>query len=706
MKKIFNKLAIVLTASSLTLPLTACVFNFYTNSATSAVIKSFTNQTSSVIKSLILGKEKNADTSQTIQDILNQLPNSDIKNQTSGTSLNSWQDFVDHWGFNNNINIKGFKPEDFFIKTGNGSLTKNVNTYRNLNNTFNQLKLILGINVADNRTLYNLIQSGNIKDTIVNFLNETKKTNPDEFPADLKTILTLLKNIVIGNDWSNPNQNAFKENIIDPITSLLNYLIDGQWATNQTTPENNDKLKEFMTSWKDSGGKPYSQWSNGTSWGLATKYYQNWNQTDYNFYRSGVLINHLFYQIGKDYQIKKPGSSNYKDRYLGDIITDSALGDLMGDLGQYTPHLLQNPAYIITIIEAIVPILKQWALNMSNISQGAKNLTFGQKYPTDDSKNSYNIGDILNNLQKIINNPDGDPTKPSLKYIIESLFGLNGNVIGSSFGYDIKLDLLITPWPLPDYSGFTGGIVKGKIQGLVNDTIMPAIKNIDLSGIFANILNIYNKWIKQYDALGEGINFDLTKLKSFLLNDTNGLITIINRDIIPVLYNIMTDPQPLDDAKYFEFYQSIGGQIPANPGEPAPPNFKENSFLDVIKKNITNTDEPFGQIIYILFGTSTDEKSIKGILDFIVDSNNQWIYDNYTKFFDVNNNVQGHTYNMIMTTSIKNNVISDTLIYNLTYKINNHTYSFLVTCKSSDNQDNFTGTKNFYFTAIELKSIK
>ncbi|MGL5268224.1 MAG: hypothetical protein ACRC8P_00415 [Spiroplasma sp.] len=711
MKKVLNKMAVLLALSSQSLPLIACAFNRYVTTATNAVIGDAVNQTLSVVKALIMSKEKDTDTAQTISDIFSEFANSSIKNQTSDIDLKTYEDFEKHWGFEGIINTNGI-GKDYFRASGTGELSKQVKKYKDLNNIFDKLKLILGINVADNSILYNmLINNSSIKKVIKNFLNETKKTNPDELPSNFKDIIITLKDIVIGKDWKNPNKNTFQENVIEPLSSLLNYLVEGWWAPNTPTPPKidgqNNPIKDFMNQWKDKDNKPYSQWHNGNDWSLDIDNYKNWNQTNYNFYRSGVLFNYLFYKIGKDYQITNSdadASLDYQDRYLGDIIGDHAgfngldFPGLIKDLAQYLPYLLKNPHYIILIGEAIIPFIKQWGLEMSDITKGAKNLTFGNIYPTNDNINSYNVLDILNNIDHLLNHPK------KIEEIIKSLIGwAPENSIGQSFTYDIK----ILFYPL-------GKIIKGDTfipitdkekQDLVT-SVMNYINSDTVRNTFKNILNVFHEWIKQYNDKNQGIDLNLINLKDFLLNNDNGLITAINRDIIPILYSIFIDPKPLDDAKYLEFYESIGGKLPNKPNEAPPKDFKNNSLLSIIKNKISNTNEPLGQIVAILFGNSSE--NISGILNFITKSNNQWIYDNYNKFFDIDND-NSEIYNETMSTSIENNIISDTLSYNFNYKINNNIYSFLIKCKSYDKKDSFTGTKNFYFTDIillELTNIK
>lgn len=725
MRKLFSKLAIILTTSSLVLPLTACTYNFYVNSAIDAVTKSLANQTSTVIKSLVMSKEKDADTSQTIQDMFSQFPNPSMRNQTSGVNLNTWEEFEEKWGFDQKIATRGFNTNDYFKQSGDGSLTQQVNSYRTINDVLDKANLISGLNVANNQILYDLIKSGDIKNSIVNFLTETKKSKAD-LPDDLKTIITLLKNITIGKDWTNPDATAFTQYIITPLTSLLNNLTKGWWAPNQTTPTDASSFKTFLDNWKDTEGHPYSQWNEGSNWDIKASY-DTWNTNDYNFYRSGTLVNYLFYKIGKDYQIKNPAKPDdpYKDRYLGDIISDHLNGAsmddyLMDDLGLYFPHLLENPAYIITLIEAIVLILKQWGLKMSDITQGTKKLTFAKKYPTDDPNNSYNARDILTNFQKILSNPDNDPENPSLKYIIESLIGLHKMgtpVVGSYFAYDIKItvDLGIIKLVQPLGLLTTNPLVKPEIEKLVN-SLMETINGLGLSSIFDNIINLYDQWVKQYNDKDDGIIFDLEKLQDFLLNDTNGLITIINRDIIPVLYNIMTRTEdPVTDEDYLKFYESLGGQRPRIDNT-VPLNFRDGSALAVLKTSISDSTTSLGQLILILLGNSSEDNS--GIFSFVIQSNNQWINDNYTRFFDINNNSNnrsnGRIYNLQKTNNNSRDYLSDILTYNFKYSIETivdnqikiRTYSFLIETKSWDLRTDFTGTKNFYFTNITLQSVK
>lgn len=710
MKKIFTRLAVALTASSLVLPLTGCVYNFYVNSATNAVIKSYADQTSIVLKSLVLGKTKNADTAQTIQDIFETYPNLSVQNHTRDKSVASWDEFEALWGLNKEIKIAGFNPDDeFFVKSGDGSLTQQVNTYKTVNNVLNQINLVSGLNVATNRLLYNLIKDeGDIKSTIVNFLNQTKNPNKDE----LDTITLLLKNIVLGPEWDKGvyDENAFTKSVTNPLTSLLNYLNYGLWTKDQSTPTGKPEFQDFMTNWKDEGGKPFSQWNDGSAWNLDEEYYDNWTPSDYNFYRSGVLLNHLFYQIGKDYQIKKWVKSGnppeYRDRYLGDIISDQAVGgDMMADLGQYLPYLLQNPAYIITIIEAVVPIIKQWALKMSDITKGVKKLTFGDKYPNDDANNSYNIRNVLDNLYQLINY-DKDVSESALKGVLEDLFALHGYATGSTFTYDINITLLSKPLPELYDVVIVGPIVKKAVEGLINDTILGLLRDNDVKGIFTNIIdNIYEPWIKQYNDNDDGLVLDLESFQDYLLNDTTGLVTIINEQLIKVLYNIMKNPNPItekDDSEYFQFYEGLGGQLPPSRGEEAPLDFKENSILSILKRDINDTNSVFGQLVLILVGNSSNNNT--GLFSYIVDSNNQWLADNYTNFFDATNKGIGRIYNQTMTIRQEGNAIIRVLTYNFNYTIDKVTYSFAVKCQSYDDIDTDIGVKKFYFSDITLRS--
>lgn len=711
MRKFFTKLAIILTTSSLALPLTACVYNFYINSATNAVIKSFADQTSTVVKSLVLGKEKNTDTSQTIYDMFNDFPNSSIKNQTGNETISQWEDVVSKWGYDGKINLSGFDPvtENYFVPTGSGTLTSQVNTYRSINDVFNKLGLVSGLNIIDNKLIYNLIKDGATKSTIETFLNGTKGDDPSQ----MDSISALLKNLVLGKDWKNPDEQSFNKNVITPIKSLFNSLVDGKWSDLNgnpvDVPTTKEAFKDYMTNWKDTSGSPYSQWNNGTEWTLDPSTYEFWNQSDYIFYQSGTLINHLFRQIGIDNKISKLGSeqTNFADepnyaRYLGDIISDHISGTsldkyLLPDIMQYINALTTNPMYIINLIEAVVPIIKQFLLQMSDITKGVKNLTFGKAYPTDDSNGSYSIDEILKRVQNLLANPD------DILNIIRDLITFNKPKPGNSFTYDIKVTIKLgsiieVKWPLPRVLNLAKGEIEKMLTSLKDTLSSPAVQ-----GAVNNILDIYGKWIKQYDDKETGINFDLTKFQEFLLSDTNGLITAINRDIIPTLAKIMKNPNPITDAEYFEFYESLGGQLPPAGGQP-PADFKKNSALYLLKKDLNDTTTPFGQLVLILLGNSSSGNT--GLLPLITESNNQWLKDNYTNFFDLKNKSSGHIYNQIMTTSIIGNKISNTLTYNFVYRINGKSYFFWVRCKSSDVKDDFTGIKNFFFTDIQLKEIR
>lgn len=699
MRKVFTKLAAILTTSSLALPLTACVYNFYVDSAKNTIIKSFADQTSSVIKSMILSKEIDTDTPETIQDMLAAYPNSSIRNQSGSKSLSTWEEFTDLWGFDKKIKIEGFKPteENYFRGTGTGSRTQSVNTYKTVNDVLNQLGLVSGLNIADNRLVYNLIKDGDVKDTIVNFLNQTKKTE------GLDTITTLLKNLVIGSDWEHPDDTSFTKTVVNPLTSLLNNLVEGWWKQDLPTPANGTELKAYMDNWKDENGDPFSQWNEGSDWTLDESYYTKWDPSEYNFYRAGVLVNHLFYKIGRDYESTKtpianpdPEATPTYRRFLGEIIQEHVSLSPIGlddyflpDLMQFVPKLLENPSYIISIIEAVVPIIKEWILKMSDINQGVKALTFGKKYSTNDSENSYNVSDIINNIGELLLEPN------KIADVIRNLFTINKGA-GNAFTYDIQV---INGSPLPNIIF----LIKGEIEKIITQ-LMEVIDTNDVKNAFKNILNIYNQWIKQYDDKNEGIIFNLKDLKDFLLNDTNGLITLINKDMMPILYQIMTNPDPItdtDSSEYWNFYKSIGGKLPLPDGT-IPLEFETNSVIQVLKDKINDTTEPFGQLILILLGNSSDKNA--GLFSFIIESNNQWLKDNYTGFFDVTNKGSGRVYNQIMTTSTINDEISNTLSYNFTYKINNKTYYFSVRCKSRNPVDD-TGTKDFYFTNIKLNKI-
>lgn len=709
MRKFFTKLAAVLTTSSLALPSTACVYNFYINSATNAVIKSYADQTSTVIKSLVLGKEKSTDTSQTIYDMFNEFPNSSIKNQTGNETISSWEDVADKWGYNGQINLSGFDPvaENYFVATGSGSLTSQVNTYRTINDVFNKLGLVSGLNVIDNKLVYNLIKDGEVKSAVETFLNGTKA----EDPSQMDSISVILKNLVLGTDWKHPDPQSFTKTIINPIKSVFNALVDGKWSDINGNPVDipttKEAFKDYMSNWKDTDDTPYSQWTEGSEWKLDEDAYENWGVSDFNFYRSGVLINHLFHQIGVENKISNPDKdpTNY-GRFLGDIIGDHinlsppGLDDnLMPDLMQYVNHLTSNPIYIITLIEAVVPIIKQFILQMPDSTQGVKNLTFGKVYPTDKENNSYNIDEVLEWIQYLITNPDEIVT------IVTDLLHINGEDAkpGNSLTYDIKVTLpIFGAMPLPGLLQLINGLDPSIINTIL-DSIKTLISSPDVKGAVDNILDIYGKWIKQYDDKSSGINFDLTKFQDFLLNDTNGLLTILNKDVITALATIMSNPNPIKDDEYFDFYKALGGQVPTGNDSPQA-EFRENSVLALLKRDLNDTSTPFGQLILILLGNSSSGNT--GLLSFVIDSNNQWLKDNYTSYFDLNNKSSGQIYNQIMTTSTVGNEISNTLTYNFVYRINGKSYDFWIQCKSSDKKDGFTGTKNFFFTDIELREIR
>ncbi|WP_342276787.1 hypothetical protein [Spiroplasma endosymbiont of Nebria brevicollis] len=66
-----------------------------------------------------MSKDLNTDTISTNDDIMNQTKNNTIVNATSGKTLNNW-------GVNEKININGFDPNQFFVASGTGTLTKTI----------------------------------------------------------------------------------------------------------------------------------------------------------------------------------------------------------------------------------------------------------------------------------------------------------------------------------------------------------------------------------------------------------------------------------------------------------------------------------------------------------------------------------------------------------------------------------------------------
>lgn len=107
------------------MPLIACSFNFYVERSIKHNAKEVGNKTSSVLKSLVMSKTVDNDTGNTIDDIMSQTKNNTIISVTNGKNLNNW-------GVNGKIDISGFDRDQFFVASGAGTLTKEVNNKKSI----------------------------------------------------------------------------------------------------------------------------------------------------------------------------------------------------------------------------------------------------------------------------------------------------------------------------------------------------------------------------------------------------------------------------------------------------------------------------------------------------------------------------------------------------------------------------------------------
>lgn len=693
MKKVFTKLGIVLIVSATILPLSACTFNFYVNRVTTSIAKSFADQTSALIKSMVMSKELGSDTSSTNDDIMGQIKNSSINNLTKNTTLNNWGDLQSRWGENGNVNVKGFNPDEFFKASGTGQLTKNINSKKNVNSVFSNLGYIWIISTIYNPQLANIVIGAGF-DPISTFL-KTLQGNLNDKPAGLQLVINLINN--------------YGPNFLDPLRNVFGNLINGSWSDKQaTTPADLGKLTEFMNSWKDDSGQPYSAWNNGTKWDLSPTLFsghevKTWKtKEDYDLYRGGTLINYLFWKISKDHNIVSEKTKT--PRYLGGIIQDYTKGIIdidfdqdafLADVKRYLPFLLTNPLYILIIVEGIIPVIKKWILEMPNITEGVKHLTIGNGYPTNPNANSYNLLDIATTIKNLLT----DPVK--LKQVLQIVFGktTEANRGFDTFLYDIKLKVSIATVSL-------GGVIgSGKFNPnqLIN-TIIDAINTDSVKGTINDVVDLLTQISQQYPGNNEGINMDLQKLETFLLDNQTGLLIILNNYTIGVLQNIIKQSD-VTSSDIEELYQSLGGHI--NKDDPEYPIFNKGSILDILQKTMLQPDSELNKILYLVLGTTDDNRKL-GISDIITANNNKWIKDNYDAYFDadnttgINKKIANTIYNISMSRSTTNNIETINLQYHFVYKINNKAYHFIINAIDIENLIDFQGVRTFKYKSITL----
>ncbi|WP_338962021.1 hypothetical protein [Spiroplasma endosymbiont of Lasioglossum villosulum] len=705
MKKVFTKLGIILIASATILPLSACTFNFYVNRVTNSIAKSFADQTSALIKSMVMSKELGADTSSTNDDIMGKIKINSINNLTKNTSLNNWGDLQTRWGKNGKIDVNNFDPDNFFKASGTGELTKTINSKKQVNDVFSSLDYIRTISIMANPQLENIVVGAGM-DPISSFL-KSLQGDLSSLPAGLQLVANLINN--------------YGSNFLNPLTRIFGNLVNGSWSDQQTsTPTDEETLTKFMNNWKDDSGQPYSAWNDDGKWKISPSFGQfpghkveNWkSKQDYDLYHGGTLINYLFWKMSEDNKIF--GKDGKTPRYLGNILSEyitvnginppdvqSDDKGFFADIEKYFPYLLTNPLYILTIIEAIIPVIKKWILDMPDITEGVKNLTIGNDYPSKPSAGSYNLLDIINTIKSLINQPE------KLKQILLTVFGkTTAETRGfDTFLYDVKLNLKVKIGPLPISANLTlGGLIGDSAYdpSPLIDTIIKAINTDSVKNIITSITDLITKISEQYPG-NEGINIDLQDLENFLFNNTTGLLIILKNDTIVTLKNII-NKSDVTATDVEELYKSLGGHI--NKDDPEYPTFTQGSILDILQKTMLEPNSQLNNILNLLLGT-TDESHKLGIKNIITANNNQWIKDNYEVYFDADNTTGinkkiGNTSNITMTKTTINNIETINLKYDFTYKIKNTTYHFIITAIDIENLIDFQGIRTFKFKSITL----
>ncbi|WP_338987745.1 hypothetical protein [Spiroplasma endosymbiont of Dasysyrphus albostriatus] len=705
MKKVFTKLGIILIASATILPLSACTFNFYVNRVTNSIAKSFADQTSALIKSMVMSKELGADTSSTNDDIMGKIKNNSINNLTKNTSLDNWGDLQTRWGENGKIDVNNFDPDIFFKASGTGELTKTINSKKQVNDIFSSLDYIRTISIMANPQLENIVVGAGM-DPISSFL-KSLQGDLSTLPAGLQLVANLINN--------------YGSNFLNPLTRIFGNLVNGSWSDQQTsTPTDEETLTKFMNNWKDDSGQPYSAWNDDGEWKISPSFRQfpghkveNWkSKQDYDLYHGGTLINYLFWKMSEDNKIF--GKDGKTPRYLGNILSeyitvnginppDVQFDDkgFFADIEKYFPYLLTNPLYILTIIEAIIPVIKKWILDMPDITEGVKNLTIGNGYPSKPSAGSYNLLDIINTIKSLISQPE------KLKQILLTVFGkTTAETRGfDTFLYDVKLNLKVKIGSLPISANLTlGGLIGDSAYdpSPLIDTIIKAINTDSVKNIITSITDLITKISEQYPG-NEGINIDLQDLENFLFNNTTGLLIIFKNDTIVTLKNII-NKSDVTATDVEELYKSLGGHI--NKDDPEYPIFTQGSILDILQKTMLEPHSQLNNILNLLLGT-TDESHKLGIKNIITTNNNQWIKDNYEVYFDADkttgiNKKIGNTSNITMTKTTINNIETINLKYDFTYKIKNTTYHFIITAIDIENLIDFQGIRTFKFKSITL----
>jgi len=683
MKRIFLKLSIALIVSSTLLPVTACTFNFYVNRAKNAIAQQFANQTANIVKSLVLSKNLNADTNTNIDNFFNINKNSTIDNPSHGKTINNWGDFQQYWGINGKINTSGFNQDQFLVANGKGNLTKQIINMNNLDNTFQKLSYINSFSLTDNQNLYAELIAPNalFKNIIVDFINQLKITDVSKLSPILQQIIPLIRNIA----------SDYQGNFLTPLTNLLKTFSDGWWKG--SSPINYDTCQKFMNNWKDDQDQPYSQWNFKNQWNITTDNVLTWNKQDINLYRGGVLINYLFWKISKDHKIGNlEGKDPDQPRYLGNIISNHLTDSdpqtaIINDLKQYLPNLIENPNYIFTLLEAIIPIIKQYLLKMTDISQGIKHLTIGDGYPTILNINRFNLNDIIKTIKDLLNNK-------------EKLNQLVNDLLISPFTYDLQINyhgIIVEPLGYLLNSDITIPLIDIKaIKTQLVKTIVSFLTSESVKNIFNQIANISQQLNDQYGKSG-GIDIDSDQLKEQLTNDNTGLFALL-KPFMDQLKIIINKTEDINDEELLKLYTLLGGAGPTSKGI-IPSRF--TGFLNTLQTAIINPNNPLKKIIILLIGNDLNQK---GFIQLLQDNNNHWINDHYTKYFTKENDNKMTSFSnikMTSTTIIKDQEIIN-LSYQLTYNFNQQNYQFIIKCICLNDLIKQSGVKSFRFQTIQL----
>lgn len=661
MRKLLVNLTGILTFSSSALPLVGCTFNSYANQVINKVAANLASETSNVIKSLIAAKNLDADTQATISAALQPTikNKSIIKNQTEITEINNWNQFQANWGLNNNIKTKGFTEDSFIVASGQGSLTKQINSINSTNQTLSYFDYISALNVIDNSTLYGLLFGQNaIAQPIV------------------KNFLTSLKTGTLAEPWSsllNNLINDYQGNVLEPITQLLNELIDG-WSE-VTTP---DELVNFFQNWKDDQGIPYSEWVNSNAaWKLTG--FTNWKSNDINLYRGGVIINHLFKEMGLENSEKITNP-----QYIGAIISDNLnnpTDQLLAAFQPYLDLLLTNPKYLLQLITGLVPLIKDLIFNAPDLTQGVEHLTLGNTHPTNKNNNSYNLKTVFTDLKTIIN----DKTK------VEALAT---KLLSSPFLYDIKISLSLPPSGSFDVPLPVGLDFKPDTKNELITTITNLLTGSDFGNTFNDIFNVIEKLNDQFQG-SDGIDLNLKNIKNLLTNKDNGLLTLLS-DVADTIANIISPNNPEDEItneQLAALYESIGGQTPKN--NTTELTFRKNSILWKLQTELANNQSDLSNIVKVIYRND----QYKGVTNIIMDQNENWIKENYTNYLSSNyakSNISNINY---QTTKNDSQTITN-ISYDFVYEIGTNKYHFFIKGAAIDNNDDFSGTHNFKFTDI------